>query len=385
MSELVGTRTPRRARWAVTVYFALTGAGLATWTARIPEIKRDLGLDDGQVTLALFSVAAGSVLAMQVAGRLADRFGSERVMGPAGVLLAASLLVPGFAGSLPVLLAGLLAFGAGHGTVDVSMNAQALLVQRRYGRPIVSTFHAMFSVGGLLGAGAGALAAHLGIGVGTHFAVVAAVTGVLLVVARRALVESEHVRSGPQARGGRGVPGAIVFLGVLAFFCSLGEGSMADWSPLYLSDVLDSGPAVAAVGYAVFSAAMATFRFLGDRLVSRFGPVALVRGCGLIAGVGLGAALLVHQEVAAIIGFGLFGVGLSCIIPQVFNAAGSRDPSRSARDLAQVSTLGYGGLLAGPVVIGLVTQSFGLTVGLAVPAALALLVAASAGAVRPRS
>lgn len=115
------------------MYFALTGAGLTTWTARIPEIKQAPGLDDGQVTPALFSVAAGSVLAMQVAGWLADRVGSERVLGLAGVLLSASPLVPGFAGSRPALVGGLLAFGAGHGTVDVSMNVQALLVQRQTG------------------------------------------------------------------------------------------------------------------------------------------------------------------------------------------------------------------------------------------------------------
>ncbi|MEU6261658.1 MFS transporter [Saccharopolyspora shandongensis] len=382
MSETT-VAVPQRARWAVTAYFVITGAALGTWTARIPAIKQDLGLDDAQVTLALFAVAAGSVLAMQIVGHLADRLGSARVLGPAGIAMAASLLLPGIAGNLPALVAALLLFGAGHGTVDVAMNTHALQVQRRYGRPIVSTFHAMFSVGGLLGAGVGALAAHAAIGVGAHFALVAAALGVVSLIARRALLPLEAAATGNPVRQ-RGISPGIVFLGVLAFFCSLGEGSMADWSPLYLHDVLQTSPAVAATGYAVFSAMMAVFRFLGDILVARLGPVFLVRCCGAVAGVGLGGALLLHHPVAAIIGFALFGIGLSCIIPQVFNAAGNRDPSRSGRDLAQVSTLGYGGLLAGPVVIGLVTSWTDLTTGLAIPAVLAVFVALSAAAVRPR-
>jgi MFS family permease len=375
---------PQRARWAVTAYFVSTGAALGTWTARIPAIKQDLGLDDGQVTLALFAVAAGSVLAMQAVGHLADRFGSARVLGPAGLAMAAGLLLPGFAGSLPVLLVGLLVFGAGHGTVDVAMNTHAMQVQRSYGRPIVSTFHAMFSVGGLLGAGVGALAAHASIGAGAHFALVAAALAAVLLRARRELLPPEAPAPSGFSPRQRGISPVILFLGVLAFFCSVGEGSMADWSPLYLHDVLETSPAIAAVGYAVFSAMMAVFRFLGDFLVARLGPVLLVRCCGAIAGTGLGTALLLHHPVAAIIGFALFGIGLSCIIPQVFNAAGSRDPNRSGRDLAQVSTLGYGGLLAGPVVIGLISGWTDLSTGLAVPAALALLVALSAPAVRPR-
>ncbi|MCI2418571.1 MFS transporter [Saccharopolyspora sp. K220] len=373
----------RQARWAVTGYFVITGAALGTWTARIPAIKQDLGLDDMQVTLALFAVAAGSVLAMQVVGHLSDRLGSARVLGPAGIAMSASLLLPGFANSFPLLVIGLLLFGAGHGTVDVTMNAHAMQVQRRYGRPIVSTFHAMFSVGGLLGAGCGALAAQASIATGAHFALVAAALGVVSMIARPALLPAEVTPSGGSVRQ-RGISPGIVFLGVLAFFCSVGEGSMADWSPLYLHDVLRTSPALAATGYAVFSATMAVFRFLGDFLVARLGPVVLVRTCGAIAGLGLGVGLLLHHPVAAIIGFALFGIGLSNIIPQVFNAAGNQDPSRSGRNLAQVSTLGYGGLLAGPVVIGLLAHWTDLAIGLALPAVLALLVAASARAVHPR-
>ncbi|GAB2683268.1 MFS transporter [Saccharopolyspora gloriosae] len=376
--------TMRRARWAVTAYFVVSGFALASWTARIPTIKRDLGLDDAGVTLALFAVAAGSVLAMQVCGHLTDRFGSARVMPPAGILVALSGVTPGLAGSLPTLVAGLMVFGAAHGTIDVAMNSHAVRVEQRYRRPIMSTFHATFSLGGLLGAGSGALAAQLGLSPAAHFALTGAGLVALSLVARPALLPPEPTPPAESGARARGIPMAIVFLGVLGFFCSVGEGSMADWSSVYLHDELGSSLAFAALGYAVFSATMGLFRFLGDGLVRRFGPVLLVRCCGVIAGTGLGVALLLHHPVAALAGFALFGVGLSCIVPQIFSAAGHRDPARSGRDLAQVSTLSYGGLLAGPVFIGLLAQGFGLSVGLAVPAALALLVAVAANAVRPR-
>ncbi|MCA1188799.1 MULTISPECIES: MFS transporter [unclassified Saccharopolyspora] len=373
----------RRARWAVTAYFVVSGFALATWTARIPTIKQDLGLDDGGVTLALFAVAAGSVLAMQVCGHLTDRFGSARVVPPAGALVALSGLAPGLADGLGTLVAGLVVFGAAHGTIDVAMNSHAVRVEQRYRRPIMSTFHATFSLGGLLGAGSGALAAHLGMSPAAHFALTGAALLALSLLARPALLPPEPAPPAADGPRVRGFPMAIVFLGALGFFCSVGEGSMADWSSVYLHDELGTGTGFAALGYAVFSATMGLFRFLGDGLVRRFGPVPLVRVCGVVAGSGLGVALLLHHPVAALGGFALFGVGLSCIVPQIFSAAGHRDPARSGRDLAQVSTLSYGGLLAGPVFIGLLAQGFGLSVGLAVPAALALLVAVAAGAVRP--
>ncbi|GAB2754531.1 MFS transporter [Salinifilum aidingensis] len=382
------SRTERRARWAVTGYFVVTGVALATWTSRIPAIAGDLALDEAGVTVALFALAAGSVVAMQGVGRLADRFGSARVLGPAGVLLAGSVLLPGIAPNLPALVGAVALFGIGHGTVDVAMNSHALRVQHRYGRPILTTFHALFSIGGLLGAGFGALAARSGVPVAPHFLTAAAVLAAVVLLSRRFLLPAED---GPAAEAPGAepapararVPTIIVLLGALGFCCTLGEGAMADWSPLYLTEVVHAGPAVAATGYAVFSAAMAVFRFLGDGLVQRFGAVALVRACGLVAGCGLAMTLLVRDPWVALAGFALFGAGLSCIVPQVFNAAGNRDRQRSGRDLAQVATFGYAGLLAGPVVIGLVAQAFGLTAGLAVPAALAVLIALAADAVRP--
>jgi MFS family permease len=174
----------------------------------------------------------------------------------------------------------------------------------------------------------------------------------------------------------------VLFLGVPAFCCLVGEGATADWSSVYLRDDLGSSAGIAAAAYAAFSIMMTAGRLAGDRLAARFGPVRLVRGCGLLAAVGLGASLLVHHPVAGVLGFACFGAGLSCIVPQVFSAAGHRDPARAGRALARVAALGYLGFLAGPVLIGAAAELLGLPAALGIPAVLAFFVAVAAAALR---
>jgi MFS family permease len=182
---------------------------------------------------------------------------------------------------------------------------------------------------------------------------------------------------------GKALMPGIVFLGVLAFCCLVGEGAAADWASVYLRDTVGSSAGFAAAGYAAFSIMMTVGRLAGDRLAARFGPVLLVRGCGLLAAAGLGAALLVAQPVAGVIGFGLFGAGLSCIAPLIFSAAGSHDPAQAGRAIARVASLGWIGFLTGPIVIGRASEVVGLGAALALPVVLALFVAVAASALRP--
>jgi MFS family permease len=365
------------------VYFLIAGVAGAVWTARLPAIKQGLGLDDAALGMALLTIAVGAVLAMQGVGQLIDRFGSAAVMLPAALVVSAGLVLPGYAGSYPVLLGALLVFGAGLGSIDVSMNAHAVLLQRRYQRQIMISFHAIYSVGGLLGSVAGALAARAGLPTGENFALVGAILLVLAVAAWPLLLAGSAPggEAGPPAR--RGWSAAIVLLGTLGLCSMIGEGSMGDWSAVYLREVLHTSLSFAPIGFAVFSIAMGAFRFLGDRLVIALGPVWLVRACGLVAGVGLGIALLLNQPIAALVGFGLYGAGLSSIVPQVFTAAANRDPRRSGRDLARVSGLAYTGLLAGPVAIGFTAHALGLPFALGISALLALIIAVLSPAVRP--
>lgn len=377
-----------RARVAVYGLFLISGVALGTWTSRIPAIKSDLRLSEGELSLALLGIAAGAIAGMQAVGRLVDRYGSRRVMIPFALLQGPVLVLPAFAPGLIGLAAALLAFGVVHGVLDVSMNANAVIVERHYRRPIMSSFHAVFSVGGFLGASTGGLFAHAGAGVAATFATVGALILVVSVVcARMALPDELDLSRAPaqQAPGktGNAMAGWVLFLGVLAFCCLVGEGSMADWSSVYLVEDLLSDESVGAAGYAAFSIMMTIGRFAGDRLAAWLGPVVLVRCCGALAGTGLLAALLIGHPVAGIAGFALFGAGLSCIIPQVFSAAGHRDPATSGRALARVASLGYAGLLAGPVLIGGLAEFTGLPFALGVPAVMALFVALAAGALRP--
>ncbi|WP_214415786.1 MFS transporter [Sphaerisporangium fuscum] len=375
---------PRAARFAVSVMFAIPGIAIGVWTSRIPTLKEQLALGDGQLSLALLGIAAGALAGMQVVGRLVDRYGSGRVTVPLAFAQAAVLLLPAAMPNLAALAAALVVFGVVHGMLDVSMNADAVEVERAYGRPLMSSFHAVFSLGGFFGSATGGLFAHAGLAPWPTFAAAAALLAVLAGVASPKLP-----RSGPhqeeeteEASGGGGRVRGVLFLGVLGFCCMIGEGASADWGSVYLREDLASSAGFAAAAYAAFSIMMTAGRLAGDRLAARLGPVLLVRCCGTLAGAGLITALLVGHPVAGVIGFGCFGAGLSCIVPQVFSAAGNRDPARAGQALARVASLGYLGFLTGPVLIGAVSEALGLPRALAIPALLALFVALAAPAVR---
>ncbi|ETK37905.1 MFS transporter [Microbispora sp. ATCC PTA-5024] len=378
-----------RARVAVYGLFLLAGMAIGTWTARIPAIKADLRLTDGQLSLGLLGIAAGAITGMQVVGRLVDRYGSYRTMVPMAVAQGLVLVLPAFMPNLATLALALFVFGSVHGTLDVAMNANAVVVERAYNRPIMSSFHALYSVGGFAGASAGGLFAHARLGPAVTFASVGALILVISLLSARWAVRDHAgtatAHADGERPGRRRLGGGVLFLGVLAFCCLVGEGASADWSSVYLREDLGSSPAFAAAAYAAFSVMMTAGRFAGDRLAARLGRVALVRWCGGLAGAGLAVSLLAGHPVAGVAGFGLFGAGLSCIIPQVFSAAGHRDQAQSGRALAAVASLGYTGFLAGPVIIGGLAELVTLPRALFVPAVLALFVALAAPALRSPS
>ncbi|MGI5176827.1 MFS transporter [Dactylosporangium sp. CA-152071] len=374
-----------RARVATALLFLLFGVTLGVWTARIPAIKRDLALNDGALAVALLAFAAGAITGMQATGRLVDRFGSRRVMLPVAFAEGLVLIPPAYAPGLVTLAAALFAFGAVHGTLNIAMNANAIDVQRAWGAPIMSSFHAVYSIGGFIGASAGGLFAHAGAGPRVTFAAV----GVAMVAlaawsawwAMPSTVTVPATAATPAERGGpvRGV----LFLGVLVCCALVGEGAAADWSAVYLRDELDSSAGFAAAAFAAFSVAMTITRLVGDRLTARFGPVVVVRASGLLAAGGLGAALLVGAPAAGVAGFACLGAGMALIAPQVYSAAGDRNPDAAGRALARVVGLGYLGFLLGPVLIGAASTVTGLPGALAIPVLLALFVAATAPALRP--
>ncbi|WP_437738231.1 MFS transporter [Sorangium sp. So ce1335] len=380
-SEEQPALTTGRARRAVSVMFLANGIAFASWAARVPAVRERLGLRDSALGLALLGIAVGAILAFRAAGPLVARAGSRRVTRVSAMLLCAALPLPALAPSFNALVAALVLLGASNGLMDVAMNAQAVEVERRHGRPILASVHGMFSLGGLIGAGFGALAAGWAVSPAVHLLAVAAVLAVVVLDAGGAL--TADARPEAPAAAAAGAPGVsrstqLVLLGLIAFCSSVGEGAMANWSAVYLRDELHTSAAVAATGYAVFSLAMLLGRFSGDGLTQRFGAERVVRAAGLLVAGGLGAALLANVPIALLLGFGCVGAGLSVVVPLVFRAGASAPDVAPGKALATLATMSYGGFLAGPPVIGLLADRFTLRGGLAVVVALVLVIAALA-------
>jgi MFS family permease len=380
----------RASRIAIFGYFFVLGVATATWAARLPAIKEELHLSDGRLGLALFAVPAGSVLTLALSGRIADRFGAVRVLRIAGVLCPAGLILIGLASNLPVLMTTLALYGALAGLLDVSMNACAARLELGYDRPIMSSLHAGYSIAGLAGAGIAGISAWLGVSPLPTFAVTAAALIVLGLLAGPRVVipppRPARERPGDAPRLSPGQISAVIWvLGLLALCGQVGEGSAGDWSAVYLHVNLGAPAGVAVTALAAFSVTMAAGRLAGDRLAARFGPVRLVRASGLVAGLGLAAGLLIGTPAAAIAGFALLGLGLAGIFPQIVTAAARLDPEQAGRNIGRIAAVAYSGLLSGPVVIGAIASGVGLRDALLIPAALAVLVAAAAGVLRPHA
>ena len=374
------TDAGRRAYVAVAASFLIHSTVSGTWAPRLPAIKESLDLSDGELGTALVGLAIGLVAGTRLAGAPVDRFGSRPVMLAGFPLLAATLVLPGLAGSGAALFAALLVLGIASGALDVAMNAQGIEVERQLGRPILSGLHGLWSVGLGLGAAMAALAAAIGAEPLEHFLVVAAVLAAASVVFLRGLLAAEP----PPADGSaeKHVPvrwsPPLVLLGVIAFCSFVGEGAASDWSAVYMTQELDTSEALGAVAFAAFAATMAIARFAADPLRGRLGNTTLVRGGSLIAAGGLGLALLVHEPAAGIVGFAMLGLGLAPVVPIAFSAAGDLDPRATGRLVGRVATLGYGGSVAGPITIGWLAEATTLRAALGLVVLLALVVAASA-------
>ena len=350
---------------------------------RHPGRAAALSLEPGPLGLLLLSIPAGALLGMPLAGWLAPALGSGRLAAVSALCFCAALPLLALAPNAAMLALALCLFGASGGANDVTMNAQASEVQRRMGRPVMSSFHALFSLGGLAGSGVAAAAMAAGVPPTAHFAGVACLGLAADLWASRGL-------SPPVARPPRRSPAftpppaSLLGLGALAFAVLLCEGAAADWSAVYLRNDLGAGPALAAAGFGAFSLAMAAGRLCGDRLVRRLGPAALVRGSAALAAAGLGSGLLVAHPWAAVAGFACLGLGCSNVVPVLFSAASRTPGVEPARALAGVTVMGYAAFLAGPALIGMVAQATSLRAALGLLVVAGGVIAASASAVRAR-
>ncbi|MFJ1744784.1 MFS transporter [Streptomyces sp. NPDC088116] len=406
----------RSARAATFVYFILCGTVMGTWVVNIPAIEERVGISHATLGGLLVLLGLGAFIGMQVAGRLTDRLGARVVVPATGVLCSAALVLPGFSLEPWTLAGALLVFGFCNGCLDVSMNAHAVHVEKAYGRPVMSAFHATFSVGGVLAALVGAATASADLSPVVGMAAVGALGVVIALVSGRALLpaaptaadtdtgsaadtgstgEAEGFAGAAEglagaagqapAAGGRGTNGRVWILAVLALMVMLCEGAANDWSALQLKDTLGAPASVAAFAYGTFAATMTIGRLLADRLVARFGSMPILRYGAATAAVGITVVAVSPWVWAAFAGWALFGLGLSGCVPQLFSAAGHADSSAAGANVSRVAGLGYVGMLAGPAVIGWLTHIVALNHAFVLLTLLCAITAVAAGILRTGS
>jgi hypothetical protein len=366
LADNSSTGPPWSRRLGTLSVFLANGLGIGAWAASIPRVKADLALSDAGLSFALLAFAAGGIVAMPLTGLLAHRLRSGPASIVGGFAFAAAIAAIGFASSLEILSATAFLAGMTSGVMDVAMNANASDVERRSGRPLMSSFHAAFSLGGaagaLLGGWLGARGTVLGL-LGP-----ALLSSLLVAIAVPFLMREGHGFHG----AGFALPSRrLLPLAVLSFVLMGTEGSVGDWSGTYLAR---SGvdPGATAAAYATFALLMITGRIVGDRLVGVAGPRATVGFGALIAGGGLAISAAWPGLAGGVLGFGLVGAGLANVVPVLFSVAG-RVGSSPAVGVASAATAGYAGLLIGPVVIGTVASGVGLRPTIVMLAGVALL------------
>jgi predicted MFS family arabinose efflux permease len=380
----------RRAALATALVFAANGFLLASWVARLPATRDRLGASAAELGLVLLAPGFGSLLSMPFSGRWCRRFGSRAVVAATTVAASAVLVTLAVVPTLVVLGAALFVWGSFYGSWDVAMNVHGSAVEQRAGREWMPRYHACWSVGGIVGAGCGSLAALLGGPLVLHFVAVAVACTGLVTFALGSFVE-DRVETAPppvaspgRRRGGaRVLTGRLLLVGVVTICATTLEGAAADWLALFLTDERDATASLAAFGYAVFAVAMAAGRFSGTAVAERLGRHGAVRAGGLVSFVGVLLTVLGPGLASAYVGAALWAVGVCLVFPAAVSAGGEA-PERPADAIAAVTTIGYGGFLLGPPLIGLLAERVGLGRALLVLLVLAAGIAALAPAVRSR-
>jgi hypothetical protein len=329
-------------------------------------VKARLGLDDGTLGLALLGVPAGSIGAILLAGYLVPRVGSRRVVQVCLVGYCGAGPLVGIASSPVTLGLALAAWGGFQGSLDISMNTQAIAVEKHSARPLMNGMHAWWSIGALAGAGIGALAVALDIGLTPQLAALGAVSVVIAGWLTTGMLPDSIANSVKPARRGRRLSPALLILAGVAFASFLCEGAAADWSAVYLRDSLGSGAAVAGFAYTAFILAMVAVRLLGNRLLARYGATVLLPFLAAAATVGFGAALAIATPAAALVGFLLLGLGVGAVAPTMFSAAGQLPGVHPGVGVATVSGIAWIGFLCGPPLIGQLASATSLTAALVI-------------------
>lgn len=385
MQPALAVRPPttevRRARIATSVVFAVHGAVMGTFAARVPWVAHHVGVGVGGLGIALLMPGLGATLAMPLSAGLAHRFDLRALVRVLILLWCAALLLPALPTSLVLLCPVLVLYGAAAGLADVAMNAQAVLVEERYGRSVMSSMHGFWSLGALAGSAGAAAAVRLTPDARVHFLVT---TAVLAAISAAAGVWLLPHRPEPDvdAPPAFALPSrAVLPIGLIGLCAVFAEGAGLDWSAVYVHNLLGHPASTAALTVSTFAVTMAVARFAGDRVVRRAGPVTAIRLAGLCATVGALAVVLTHHIALVVCGFALIGAGIAVVVPLVFATAG-RIGTHPGRSIAGVAGIAYGSGLIAPGIIGGIARLSSLTVSFALVVLLTAAIAAGAGIFR---
>ena len=367
------------ARLAVSSGFFVTGASYGMIACRIPDLQRQVGLDEGQLGLALLTGSVGALFGVANAGRICARRGSHIVMVAIGIAFCCFLSLLGLTHNFWELAVICLCFGFCGGTMDVAMNINGVAVEKLHHKPIMSSLHGMFSLGGLFSAAIGWAVVRMGVPFQLHFLGGTVLCVGVLIAASRYLLPStpdpDHVPPGfvmPER--------AVLTIGLICLCAFLCEGAMGDWSAIYLQKVLHESSSVSTLGYLGFSLAMTTTRFFGDSVLHRFGPTTTLRWSGMITAIGLGLALLFPVTWLTVLGFACVGLGMATTAPIAFSVGGRLGGDNPDHAIASVATMGYGAFLVGPALIGFIAKTSSLREAFILVVVLSVVITLLAGA-----
>ncbi|MHC8376345.1 MFS transporter [Pseudomonas sp. MDT1-16] len=354
------------------IAFFIAGLGIAAWAPLVPYAKARAELDEGTLGLLLLCLGVGSILAMPMAGMLATRFGCRRVVSAGVLLICAALPMLATVSTIPALIVALFMFGAGLGTVDSTVNLQAVIVERASGKTMMSGFHGLFSLGGIVGAAG--VSALLGFGVSPLGATLVVIVMLLIALFKAAphLLPYGSESSGPAFAVPHGI---VLFIGGMCFIVFLAEGAALDWSAVFLAQERGIDTAYAGLGYAAFALTMTVGRLTGDAIVRRLGVTRVIVFGGLTAAAGLFVATFAPSWEAALVGYALLGVGCSNIVPVLYTAVGKQTVMPESIAVPAITTLGYAGILAGPALIGFIAHGSSLSFAFGLMAVLLVAVA----------
>lgn len=364
----------RTMRIAVSSFYFCMGFSFASWASRIPDIKTSLHLSEAQLGTILLALPIGQLLTLPISGRLVTKYGSRTILSIAILLYAIELTNIGWAAKGWQLALALFVFGIVGNMTNISVNTQGVLAEKAYGRPIMTSFHGVWSMAGFAGALTGLLMMNFKLTPHQHFFVVAAMVFIIAFVARKYLIRG--TTSAPKKKLFARPEKVLVQLGIIAFCSMSAEGAMFDWSGVYFKEVVKAPHSLVILGYASFMIMMATGRFLGDRIIAEIGRKKLLQISGILIVAGLMTAVLFPYIITATTGFVLVGLGVSSIVPTVYSAAAKSSKVSPGMALAGVSSIGFFGFLLGPPIIGYIAQIAGLQYSFAVVAIAGLCITA---------